>query len=189
MSTRDGNAICVTANRSTFGAFELMETNYSVGVKTSFMGNCRLRLDQNGLFIGEQTVSVEGLITLRSSFGPGETLKRFQAEVQSRGMTIFGHIDHAAGAAAVGLRMRPTDLLIFGAARAGTPLMESAQTIGIDLPLKALVWQDEAKNTFLSYNDPAYVVDRHGVGKATRPAIEAMSVVLKEMAKKSIMIC
>jgi uncharacterized protein (DUF302 family) len=131
---------------------------------------------------------IEGLMTLRSSFGPEETMSRFQAEVHARAMTIFGHIDHAAGAAAIGLLMRPTDLLIFGAAKAGTPLMQSVQTIGIDLPLKALVWQDEAGNTFLSYNDPAYVVDRHGVGKAAMPAIKAMSAALKEMAEKSIKI-
>lgn len=136
----------------------------------------------------EQAMSVDGLITLRSSFGPEETMGRFQAEVRARAMTIFGHIDHAAGAAAIGLPLRPTDLLIFGAAKAGTPPMQSVQTIGIDLPLKALVWQDEAGNTFLSYNDPAYVMHRHGAGKAAEPAIEAMSAALKEMAEKSITI-
>lgn len=87
-------------------------------------------------------MAAEGLITLRSSFGPEETMNRFEAEVRAKGMTVFAHIDHAAGAAAVGLPLRPTDLLIFGAAKGGTPLMQVAQTIGIDLPLKALVWQD-----------------------------------------------
>ena len=123
-------------------------------------------------------MAVEGLITLPSSFGPKETMIRLQAEVRARGMTIFSHIDHAAGASAVGLELRPTDLLIFGAAKGGTPLMQSAQTIGIDLPLKALVWQDEAGSTFLAYNDPAYVCasawcrhdrqcgDRSNVGRA-----------------------
>lgn len=134
---------------------------------------------------GVQAMSAEGLITLRSSFGPEETMSRFEAEVRARSMTIFAHIDHAAGAAAVGLLLRPTDLLIFGAAKGGTPLMQSVQTIGIDLPLKALVWQDEAGNTFLSYNDPAYVTHRHGVGESARPVIEAMSGALKEMAEKS----
>ncbi|MFN5410049.1 DUF302 domain-containing protein, partial [Bradyrhizobium sp.] len=96
-------------------------------------------------------MAAEGLITLRSSFGPEETMNRFEAEVRAKGMTVFAHIDHAAGAAAVGLPLRPTDLLIFGAAKGGTPLMQVAQTIGIDLTLKALVWQDEAGTTFLSY--------------------------------------
>ncbi len=130
-------------------------------------------------------MSAEGLITLRSSFGPQETMSRFEAEVRARSLTVFSHIDHAAGAAAVGLPLRPTDLLIFGAAKGGTPLMQSAQTIGIDLPLKALVWQDEAGTTFLSYNDPAYLAHRHGVGEAAEPVVEAMSKVLKEMAAKS----
>ena len=127
-------------------------------------------------------MAADGLITLRSSFGPEETMSRFEAEVRARAMTIFSHIDHTAGAAAVGLPLRPTDLLIFGAAKVGTPLMQSAQTIGIDLPLKALVWQDEAGNTFLSYNDPAFVADRHGIGETAKPVIEAMSRVLKKMA-------
>ena len=130
-------------------------------------------------------MAAEGLITLRSSFGPEETMSRFEAEVRARAMTIFSHIDHTAGAAAVGLPLRPTDLLIFGAAKVGTPLMQSAQTIGIDLPLKALVWQDEAGNTFLSYNDPAFVADRHGIGETAKPVIEAMSRVLKKMAAMS----
>jgi uncharacterized protein (DUF302 family) len=128
---------------------------------------------------------IDGLITLRSSFGPEETMNRFEAEVRARGMTIFSHIDHAAGAAVVGLPLRPTNLLIFGAAKGGTPLMQSVQTIGIDLPLKALVWQDEAGTTFLSYNDPAYMTRRHGIGDAAKPVIEAMSGALKEMAAKS----
>ena len=130
-------------------------------------------------------MSADGLISLHSSFGPEETMYRFETEVRARGMTVFSHIDHAAGAAAIGLPLRPTNLLIFGTAKAGTPLMQSAQTIGIDLPLKALVWQDEAGHTFLSYNDPAYVTHRHGVGESAKPVIDAMSHALKEMAEKS----
>ena len=127
----------------------------------------------------------DGLITLHSSFGPEATMNRFEAEVRARGMTVFGQIDHSAGAAAVGLPLRPTNLVIFGAAKGGTPLMQSVQTIGIDLPLKALVWQDEAGNTFLSYNDPAYITHRHGIGETAKPVIEAISGTLKEMAAKS----
>ena len=127
----------------------------------------------------------EGLITLRSSFGPEETMKRLEAEVRAKGMTVFAQIDHAAGAAAVSLPLRPTDLLIFGAANSGTPLMQSVQTIGIDLPLKALVWQDEDGTTYLSYNDPAYLMRRHGVGEAGKPAVEAMSGALKTIAARA----
>jgi uncharacterized protein (DUF302 family) len=133
-------------------------------------------------------MSTDGLITLHSSFGPEETMRRLEAEVRARAMTIFGHVNHAAGAAATGLPLRPTDLLIFGSAKTGTPLMQAVQTIGIDLPLKALVWQDEAGNTFLSYTDPAYVGHRHGVGGAAKPVIEAMSAALKGMAEKSVAI-
>lgn len=130
-------------------------------------------------------MAAEGLVTLRSSFGPEETMNRFEAEVRAKGMTVFAHIDHAAGAAAVGLPLRPTDLLIFGAAKGGTPLMQVAQTIGIDLPLKALVWQDEAGTTFLSYNDPAYLTQRHGLGESTNPVVETMSGAVKAIAAKA----
>jgi uncharacterized protein (DUF302 family) len=133
-------------------------------------------------------MSTDGLITLHSSFGPEETMRRLEAEVRARAMTIFGHVNHAAGAAAIGLPLRPTDLLIFGSAKAGTQLMQAVQTIGIDLPLKALVWQDEAGNTFLSYTDPAYVAHRHYVGEAAKPVIEAMSAALKGMAEQSVAI-
>ena len=130
-------------------------------------------------------MSADGLITLRSTLGPEETMSRFEVEVRARGMTIFAHIDHAADAAAVGLPLPPTTLLIFGAAKGGTSLMQSVQTIGIDLPLKALVWQDDAGRTFLSYNDPAYLAHRHGVGDTTKTVTDAMSAALNEMAEKS----
>jgi uncharacterized protein (DUF302 family) len=130
-------------------------------------------------------MAADGLITVRSTFGPEETMNRFEAEVRARGMTVFAHIDHAAGAAAVGLPLRPTDLLIFGAAKGGTPLMQVTQTIGIDLPLKALVWQDESGVTFLSYNDPAYFTRRHNIGEGTKPVVEAMSGALKAIATRA----
>ena len=87
-------------------------------------------------------MAADGLITVRSSYGPEETMNRLETEVKAKGMTVFARIDHAAGAAQVGLPLPPTALLIFGNAKGGTPLMQSVQTIGIDLPLKALVWQD-----------------------------------------------
>jgi uncharacterized protein (DUF302 family) len=130
-------------------------------------------------------MSVDGLITVSSSFGPEETMKRLEAEVRAKGMTVFARVDHAAGAAEAGLPLRPTDLLIFGAAKGGTPLMQTAQTIGIDLPLKALVWQDEEGKTFLSYNDPAYLTRRHGLGEKAKPAIDAMTGALKAIAAKA----
>lgn len=129
-------------------------------------------------------MAADGLVTVRSAFGPEETMKRLVAEVTERGLTIFAHVDHAAGAAAAGLPLRPTDLLVFGNAKGGTPLMQSAQTIGIDLPLKALVWQDETGATWLSYNDPAYLAARHGVGVSAAAPLEALSGALKTIASK-----
>ncbi len=130
-------------------------------------------------------MAADGLITLRSAFGPQETMHRLEAEVRARGMTVFAHIDHAAGAAAAGLPLRPTDLLIFGNAKGGTPLMQALQTIGIDLPLKALVWQDAAGITWLSYNDPHWTAQRHGLDDATKATVEAMSGALKAIAGKA----
>jgi uncharacterized protein (DUF302 family) len=134
---------------------------------------------------GGQAMAVEGLVTVKSAFGPEETMQRLEAEVKAKGMTIFAHVDHAAGAAAVDMKLRPTDLLIFGAAKGGTPLMQLVQTIGIDLPLKALVWQDEAGATWLSYNDPAYLAHRHGLGESTSAPVNAMSGALKAIATKA----
>ena len=97
---------------------------------------------------------------------------------------MFARIDHAAGAAAVGLSLRPTEVLIFGNAKGGTPLMQSVQTIGIDLPLKALVWQDASGDTWLSYNDPAWLAHRHGLsGAATRQRSAMLSAALRAVAK------
>ena len=128
-------------------------------------------------------MAVDGLTTVRSSYGPKETISRLEAEIRSRGMTVFVRIDHAAGAAAVGLSLRPTDVLLFGNARGGTPLMQSIQTIGIDLPLKVLVWQDAAGNTWLSYNDPHWIAKRHGLGQEAESTIGAMSAALDALAK------
>ena len=109
---------------------------------------------------------MHGLTTIPSSLGQKETMDRLDAEIRARGLTIFAKIDHAAGAAEVGLKLRPTQLIVFGNARGGTPLMQSVQTIGIDLPLKALVWQDAVGKTWISYNEPRWIVQQHGVPDA-----------------------
>src|SRR6478752_6481717 len=100
---------------------------------------------------------VEGLTNVPSRFGPKETMDRLETEIRTKGLEVFARIDHAAGAAEVGLKLAPTELIIFGNARGGTPLMQSAQTIGIDLPLKALVWEDAAGKTWLAYNEPSWI--------------------------------
>ena len=130
-------------------------------------------------------MAVEGLISKRSSFGPEETMQRLEAEVQAKGLTVFAHVDHAAGAAAVGLSLRPTDLLIFGNARGGTPLMQAAQSIGIDLPLKALVWQDADGVTWVSYNDPAWFAHRHSLDDSSKATVNALTGALNAIATKA----
>ena len=109
---------------------------------------------------------IEGLTSIRSSFGPKETMDRLEAEIRAQRMTVFARIDHAGGATLVGLKLAPTELIIFGNARGGTPLMQSVQTVGIDLPLKALVWEDTGGKTWLSYNEPSWIARRHGVASA-----------------------
>lgn len=115
----------------------------------------------------------DGLTICASSRGPDETLRRLEDAITSRGMTVFARIDHAAAAAEAGLGLRPTTVLIFGSPRAGTPLMQGAQTMGIDLPLKALVWQDAESKTWIAYNDPTWLANRHGVEAAS--AVAAMT--------------
>ncbi len=107
-------------------------------------------------------MAADGLTTLKSSRGPKETVDRLVAELQAKGLTIFARVDHAAGAKEAGLELRPTEFVIFGNAKGGTPLMQANQAIGIDLPLKALVWQEASGDTWLSYNDPAWLARRHG---------------------------
>ena len=130
-------------------------------------------------------MSENGLITLPSAHGVPETVDRLVAEVKAKGMTVFAHIDHAAGAAAAGLPLRPTDLLIFGNAKGGTPLMQQVQSIGIDLPLKALVWQDASGATWLSYNDPAWLAQRHGLDDTAKATVDAMASALLAIATKA----
>ena len=123
------------------------------------------------------------LTTVSSHWGPKETLDRLEAEVKAKGLTVFARIDHSAGAAAVGMTLLPTAVLIFGNAKGGTPLMQSVQTIGIDLPLKALVWQDASGKTWLSYNDPAWLVERHGLSGEAGATVTMMTSALDAVAK------
>src|SRR5277367_501668 len=130
-------------------------------------------------------MDARGLTTIRSCFGPEETMNRFEAKIRAKGMIAFAHIDHAAGAAAVGLSLRPTELLVFGNARESTPLLESAQTMGIDLPLKALVWQDESGITWLSYNDLSCLAIRHGLHSEVGPNLVGLNAALAQMARSA----
>jgi uncharacterized protein (DUF302 family) len=126
---------------------------------------------------------VDGLTTVASSFNSRETLDRLEAQIKAKGLTVFARVDHAAGAAAAGMTLRPTEVVLFGNARGGTPLMLDRQTAGIDLPLKVLVWQDEAGKTWLSYNEPGWIARRHGLSAASEAPRNAMTGLLAALAK------
>ncbi len=126
-------------------------------------------------------MAVPGLTTIKSGHPARETMDRLAAAVKAKGLTVFARIDHAEGAAAVGLSLRPTELLIFGNAKGGTPLMEAAQTIGIDLPLKALAWQDASGETWLSWNDPSWLAARHDL--SAEAVTGKLSALLADVAK------
>jgi uncharacterized protein (DUF302 family) len=128
-----------------------------------------------------------GLISLKSSFSVTETLDRLVRQVEAKGLTVFCRIDHAANAVSAGLQLRPTEVLIFGNAKGGTPLMQAAQTIGIDLPLKALAWQDAAGQTWLSYDDPVWLTERHGIASLGVAPATAMRTLLSAVAQGAAM--
>ena len=126
-----------------------------------------------------------GLTTIQSRYDVKLTLDRLEAAAKAKGLTIFARIDHGAGAQAVGLPLRPTVLLIFGNALGGTPLMQMAQPIGIDLPLKALAWEDATGKTWLSYNEPAWLATRHGLGEAANHVVKALAAAIRALAQEA----
>lgn len=107
---------------------------------------------------------VPGLVVLESPVGVAETLDRIEAAAEENGLVVVARVDHAANAGGAGESLPPTQLLIFGNPAVGTTLMQSARTIGIDLPQKFLAWEDADGQTYLAYNDPAYLAERHGIG-------------------------
>jgi uncharacterized protein (DUF302 family) len=131
-------------------------------------------------------MNANGLTTVPSAHSVKDTIDRLEAEVKAKGMTVFARVDHAAGAKEAGMALRPTELLIFGNARGGTPLMQANQTIGIDLPLKALAWEDADQKAWLSYNEPGGLAERHGLsaqaGETTQRLTAALAAVVKAAA-------
>jgi uncharacterized protein (DUF302 family) len=127
-------------------------------------------------------MSSNGLITVASRFSVSETLDRLTAAITSAGLLVFARINHARNAEEVGLELRPTELLIFGNAKGGTPLMQDKQTAGIDLPVKALVWEDEKGTVWLTYNEAAWLATRHELGASSKNAIEAIEAGLAKLA-------
>lgn len=123
----------------------------------------------------------DGLVTRRSANGFAQTLDVLTEAVKAKGLSVFATIDHAAGAEAAGLALRPTTLVIFGNARGGTPLMQKVQTAGIDLPLKVLIWQDQDGAVNVSVNDAAWLARRHGIADAKAGGLASvLEALLKE---------
>ncbi len=115
------------------------------------------------LFFSSSAIADNGIISVKSSHGVKATTDRLENALKSRGMTVFARINHAEGAQKIGKKLRPTELLIFGNPKVGTPMMRCGQSIAIDLPQKALIWEDKAGQVWLSYNDPKYLAKRHGI--------------------------
>lgn len=130
--------------------------------------------------------ATEGLVAKRSAYPVAETMDRLERVVRDRKLIVVARVDHAAAAQQAGLTLRPTQLLIFGNPKAGTPLMQSAQSVGIDLPLKVLVWEDDKGQVWLGYNDPGWLAARHGVAdraEVVRSIAGALAALTDAVAK------
>jgi len=121
-----------------------------------------------------------GIIHLASPYSVSETLRRLESLLQARGLAIFARIDHSGEAEKAGLKMRPTQLLIFGSPKQGTPLMVASPTLAIDLPLKALAWEDGSGKVWLSYNTPEYLKQRHNIPDELLKNISGVGVLLQK---------
>lgn len=136
------------------------------------------------LFTGASHAA-EGLITITSPHSVQETADRLEKAVTDAGFTLAVRWDHARGAAKVGLELRPEQLLIFGKPKAGTLLMQSSPTAGIDLPMKYLVWQDEKGKVQVAWNDPAWIAARHGITDRAK-LVAKMQAVLRRLAEQGV---
>jgi len=124
-----------------------------------------------------------GMVHLASSHSFSETLDRLESTLRTRGIAEFARIDHSGEAAKVGLKMHPTQVVIFGSPKAGTPLMVAAPTLAIDLPLKALVWEDAGGKVWVSYNTAEYLKQRHGIPDELVANIAVIGPLLQSIVK------
>lgn len=125
----------------------------------------------------------EGIVSRPSAHSVEQMVEAVKRLLQARGITLFGVVDHSGEAEKAGLKMKPTKLLIFGNPKAGTPVMLAAPTSAIDLPLKILVWEDADGKVWLSYNDPAYLKQRHGIPEELVANISVAAKLVEEAAK------
>lgn len=132
-------------------------------------------------FFSATAAAGDGLTKVKSAHGVADTADKLETILKSKGMNVFGRINHSAGAEKAGLTLKPTELLIFGNPKAGTPLMNCAPTIAIDLPQKALIWENAAGEVWLAYNDPAALATRHNL-KGCEAVLEKVSAALSGFA-------
>jgi len=147
------------------------------------MRNTILTLILTSLFISSAGAG-EGMISVKSSHSVAVTADRLEAILNSKGMTVFARIDHAAGAQKAGKNLAPTELVIFGNPKVGTPLMQCSPDIAIDLPQKALIWQDKTGQVWFSYNDPQYLALRHDT-QGCDEVLKKVAMALGNFAKKA----
>jgi uncharacterized protein (DUF302 family) len=129
--------------------------------------------------------SDNGLIHLRSPYSFANTLERLESTIESKGIAIFARIDHSGEASKVGLTMPPTQLLIFGSPKSGTPLMIASPSLALDLPLKALVSEDNEGAVWLSYNSPEYLQQRHDIPETLVKNIAGIRSICEEVVHQS----
>jgi uncharacterized protein (DUF302 family) len=147
-------------------------------------GLVALALCAASLQAAAQTQAADGLVAVKSPHSARETMDKLEATAKARNLNVFARIDHAAGAAKVGKTLRATEVLIFGNPQGGTPLMECAQSAGIDLPLKALVWEDAQGQVWVGYNDPAWLAKRHNAAQC--PAVGGLTKALEGLAEAAV---
>ena len=135
-------------------------------------------------FIVSTASATEGMINIKSAHSVAETADRLEKILASKGMTVFTRIDHAAGAKKAGKTLAPTELVIFGNPKVGTPLMQCSHSIAIDLPQKALIWEDKAGKVWLSYNDPQYLALRHNTQGCDK-VLKKVATALGNFSKKA----
>ena len=128
-------------------------------------------------------MSDNGILEIPSNHSVDETVERLKGILETKGVTLFALVDHSGEAAKAGMAMRPTKLLIFGSPKAGTPIMLAAPGIAIDLPLEILVWEDGAGRTWLSYNSPAYLMERHDVPDELLPSLAVVEALAAKAAE------
>jgi uncharacterized protein (DUF302 family) len=139
------------------------------------------------LFAASTVFAGEGMLNVESMFSVDDTANRMETILKEKGMTLFNRIHHSASAGKVGIELRDTQLIIFGNPKAGSPLMKCQQTMGIDLPQKALIWKDANHTVWISYNDPGYLKERHdlsGCDQAIAKIEKALANITKLAAGK-----